>query len=110
MLQFKPAGTKWWNKPLVNYRGKNLPAELAVLQIDLQPDEQGVWLNSRGITTGVSGLLRTDTQGSEYKTQRIEIPDYESNPLKTLYSATGLKNGSTDLVIWNKSTYSIRIV
>ena len=112
MLQFEPAGTKWWNKPLVSYRGKNLPAELAVLQTELQFEEAGVWLNSRGIKTGVSDLLRAELEDGEYKykTLRIAIPDFVSDAIRLAYSASGLAKGCPDLVIWNSSTLGIRFV
>ena len=112
MLQFEPAGTKWWNKPLVNHRGKSLPAELAVLQTELQHEEAGVWLNSRGIKTGVSDLLVTEFKDGEYKykTLRIEIPDFVSDAIKLAYSASGLTKGCPDLVIWNSRALDIRFV
>ena len=110
MLQFKPAGTKWWNKPLVDFHGRNLPAELAVLQTELQVEEEGVWLNSRGVTTGVSDLIRTETEDGEYKykTLRIEIPEFVSDAIKLAYLASGLTKGCPDLVVWNSSTLAIR--
>jgi hypothetical protein len=110
MLQFKPAGTKWWNKPLVNFRSKVLPAELAVLHGDLQSGEAGVWLNSRSVTTGVADLLKIETKGSEtkYQTLRIDVPEFVGDAIRMLYAASGLSKGCPDLVIWNLSTLTIR--
>ena len=112
MLQFEPAGTKWWNKPLVRHRGKNLPAELVVLQTELQFEEAGVWLNSRGTSTGVSDLIRTETEDGEfkYKTLRIEVPEFVSDAIKLAYSTSGLTKGCPDLVIWNSGTLDIRFI
>ena len=112
MLQFKPAGTKWWNKPLVNHRGKSLPAELVVLQINLEQEEVGVWLNSRSVTTGVSDLIRNETEDGEYKykTLRIEIPEFVGDAIRMLYTASGLTKGCPDLVIWNSNTSGIRFI
>ena len=30
-LRFEPSTQRWWNKPLVEYHGQTLPAELAIL-------------------------------------------------------------------------------
>jgi hypothetical protein len=56
-LRFKSAGSKWWQKPLALYQGKQLPAELIILQGELGAGEHGVWLNSRGLKSGVEDLI-----------------------------------------------------
>ncbi len=110
MLQFEPAGIKWWNKPLVKYRGQDLPAELAVLQIDLEPEEAGVWLNSGSIKTGVTDLVKMETAGqvNTYRTLKVDIPDLVSNAIRMLYKVSRLSEGCPDLVIWNESTQVFR--
>jgi hypothetical protein len=75
MLQFESAGQKWWNKPLVSFRERPVPAELAVLTIELGAGESGVWMNSRGI---VSGVVDIAAENNTYVTRRVALPAFVS--------------------------------
>ncbi len=79
MTNFEPANIKWWNKPLVKYNGQIVPAELAVLKCVLRPREFGVWMNSRGLKTGVVGF-----RDKYPRTIREPIPEMVSNTLKSV--------------------------
>ena len=107
MISFKKSKTTWWQKPLVIYNGKHLPAELAVLSIDLKENEQGVWINSRGSKSGVIDLER---HGRGFRTRRIEIPLFIASKIERIYKTTIRRKGCPDLVIWNPRTKNIRFV
>jgi hypothetical protein len=107
MISFKKSKTIWWQKPLVTYYGRRLPAELAILTIDLKGDEQGVWINSRSSKSGVVDLER---YGTGFKTRRIEIPVFVTNTIERIYKATIKRKGCPDLVIWNTQTKNMRFV
>ena len=72
MLRFQPSNERWWQKPLALLGGKPLPAELVVLQAELQPGENGAWLNSRGTRSGVVDLVQIEP--GKYKTTRVDLP------------------------------------
>lgn len=105
MIKFEPANRKWWNKPLVKFEGKVMPAELAVLKTVLKSNEEGAWLNSRGTKTGVVGFSLNPP-----RTVRSHLPKPVSTTLAKLYAATGLSKGCPDLLIWNKDGKSLRFV
>jgi hypothetical protein len=112
ILKLEPASHKWWNKPLVSFGGRALPAELAVLALELSPGEKGVWMNSRGTANGVVGLT-TSPEGSahgKYVTQRISLPGFVSEMLKRMYQVAEVKRGCPDLVIWNEDSKQMRLV
>jgi len=52
VLKLEPASHKW-NKPLVIFGGRALPAELAILALKLSVGEKGAWMNSRDTANGV---------------------------------------------------------
>lgn len=110
-MQFESANTKWWRKPLVMFRGRHIPAELAVLSMELRPGESGAWLNSRGTNTGVVDLVPSDTDAvGSYHTRRVPLPAFVSKTLVRMYGATGVRKGGPDLVIWNAQTNGVRFV
>src|SRR5262249_493058 len=101
MIAFAQAGQYWWRKPLVLVDGKPLTAELAVLGRELQPGEKGVWLNSRGRTSGVVDLVPQSTRlGPSFKTQRAPLPLFVAATLEDCYKRAKLEKGCPDLVIW----------
>ena len=108
LLQFESAGCKWWRKPLVRFGKRLLPAELAILVRELCAGESGVWLNSRGLDSGVSDLIMT--KFGEFKTKRVPLPAFVSRQLKRLYRKAKVKKGCPDLVIWNPRSERIRLV
>ena len=108
MHRFTRSRERWWQKPLVQLGTNHVPAELAVLQPELQTGEEGAWLNSRGVVSGTAELTR-DAEG-KFKTRRIELPSFVSARLRALYDATGLAKGAPDLVIWDVSASSLRFV
>lgn len=111
MLRFAPANTHWWQKPLVLVDGRALTAELAVLGLQLRPGEQGVWLNSRGRTSGVVDLVpRRQPDGPSFATRRTPLPPFVAAALNRLYGAAGVKKGCPDLVIWRSDPESLRLV
>jgi len=85
-----------------------LPAELVILAGELAPGENGAWLNSRGLDSGVSDLLRSSL--GEFKTKRIPLPKFVSTRLQQLYHKAKVKKGCPDLVIWNQETKQMRLV
>jgi hypothetical protein len=108
MHHFIRSAESWWRKPLVQLGSRHIPAELAVLELELRPGEEGAWLNSRGVITGTADLIR-DAAGN-FKTRRISLPEFVSARLKSLYLASNLSNGAPDLVIWNVTNGSLRLV
>ena len=108
LLQFESAGCKWWRKPLVLHDERTLPAELAILALELRAGESGVWLNSRSLDSGVADLVSTKL--GEFKTKRIPLPAFVSEQLKQLYLKTNVKKGCPDLVIWNLKAMLMRLV
>ena len=111
LIKFDSAGRRWWNKPLVLFEGRELPAELVVLAMQVSAGEHGAWLNSRGTRTGAVDLVASDVGGIRtYKTRRVSLPDFVSSFLVKLYRATGLPNGCPDLVVWDMRTQAVRLV
>ena len=108
MHQFTKSTERWWQKPLVLLGTNHIPAELAVLQTELQPGEGGAWLNSRGVVSGTAELTRD--AGGKFKTRRVELPIFVSARLRELYELAGLSKGAPDLVIWNARDSSLRFV
>lgn len=108
MHRFTRSLERWWQKPLVLMGATHVPAELAVLQAELQPGEEGAWLNSRGVASGTRELTRDST--GKFKTRRIELPTFVSARLRSLYEASGLSKGAPDLIIWNTGESSVRFV
>ena len=82
---------------MVRVGRRALPAELAILKLELRPGENGVWMNSRGTSTGVVDLIRS---GNRFQTQRSELPRLVTTILKTLYKRGEFSKGCPDLVIW----------
>jgi hypothetical protein len=99
-LQFRDSGKRWWQKPLVVVQGTVVPAELAVLRSELDQGEEGLWLNSRGLTTGVTDLVVDTRMRTGYRTVRVTLPSEVSDILRHLYQSSGLVKGCPDLVIW----------
>jgi hypothetical protein len=102
---------KWWQKPLVLVDECPTAAELAVLATELCPGETGVWLNSRGLVSGVAELQR-DQAASEptFRTRRIPLPRFVASSLAETYQAAGVAKGCPDLVIWRSEQESFRLV
>jgi VRR-NUC domain len=90
------------------HQGRQLPAELIILQIEIGTDEHGAWLNSRGLKSGVSDLVSSGQK--VLKTYRVPLPAFVSKGLKHLYEKTKVKKGCPDLVIWNITMKSMRLV
>ena len=105
--RFVSARRKWWQKPLVRLGRRVLPAELAVLALDLRRGERGVWMNSRGTASGVVNLM---PRGRTFRTQRERLPDFVASTLKTIYRKTKLRKGCPDLVIWRRDRERLRLV
>ena len=95
---------------LVVFNGRSLPAELVILFMELSAGENGVWLNSRQLQSGVVDLIASPETTGSYVTRREPLPSFVAEALKRLYQATGVKRGCPDLVIWNVRTRKIRLV
>jgi len=78
-----------------------------VLARELRPGERGVWMNSRGTTSGVVDLVRRD---DHYQTKRTRLPDFVTSALKAVYARGDLRKGCPDLVIWRDGTERLRLV
>ena len=102
---------KWWQKPLVLVDERPTAAELAVLATELCPGETGVWLNSRGLASGVAELQR-DQEASEptFRTKRIPLPEFVASGLAEIHQDAGVAKGCPDLVIWRTEQKSFRLV
>lgn len=93
------------------FRGRCIPAELAVLSMELRHGESGVWLNSRGTKSGVVDLVPSDTDAvGSYRTCRVPLPTFVSKTLARMYGAAGVRKGVPDLVIWDAQTNGVRFV
>lgn len=111
MHRFDSARAKWWRKPLVRFRGKVMPAELAVLALEQQSGERGVWLNSRSTKSGVVGLnVRVSGACVQYKTQREPLPSFVVSQLAALHQEAGQVKGRPDLVLWRADLTALRFV
>ena len=110
MHRFKRWADKWWQKPLVDFHGRPLPAELAVLFMELSAAEKGVWINSRGFQTGASDLVSSSKSHKTYETVRISIPNFVVQTISDVMTESGLARGCPDLVIWNNHSTSVRFV
>jgi hypothetical protein len=77
-----------------------LPAELAVLALELKAGESGAWMNSRGSKTGAVDLVRAPA-GSKRKfhTVRTALPVLVSKTIRAIYAADSLERGCADLVL-----------
>ena len=107
MLRFRKAHTRWWRKPLVSHNGRELPAELAILDSRLGPSEHGVWLNSRSYAAGVADLIRAE---GKFATRRAPVPDWVESVLGAIHKAAGVSKGCPDLVIWNTESRTFRLI
>ncbi len=111
MLSFRKANVYWWRKPLVLTGNRALTAELAVLASELGEGEQGVWLNSRGRTSGAIDLVPRSTRlGASFETRRVPLPPFVTSVLERLYAQAQVAKGCPDLVIWRAVPQSIRLV
>lgn len=108
MLRFNRSPHRWWQKPLVEFKGRDLPAELVILGLELRKGENGAWLNSRGTDSGTIDLVRDST--GKFKSVRAPLPERVRLHLERLYSETGLRKGAPDLVVWDSSMSSVRFV
>jgi len=91
----------------VYYKRRVLPAELAVLALDLRRGERGAWMNSRGTSKGVVSLV---PRGRTYGTHREAIPEFVGLMLKAIYRTLKVKSGCPDLVIWHRRRKRLRFV
>ena len=111
MYRFNKAQERWWNKPLAIVGNRFLPAELAILEKEITEGEKGVWMNSRGIKSGVEDVIKLyHIDKYKLKTIRINLPDFVSKTLFGIYESTGLSKGCPDLIIWNEITKNIRFI
>ena len=108
ILKLESAERKWWNKPLVRFGGRLIPAELAILFSELAPGVQGVWINSRGTNSGVADLITSEKD--KYLTKQVPLPTFVSELLKNIYILANVKKGCPDLVIWNPETKRMRFI
>lgn len=111
ILRFESAKQKWWNKPLIIFKGRVLPAELAILSLELGPGESGAWMNSRGIVSGVVDLQSSSgISKSALSTKRASLPGFVSEMLFQIFETANLKRGCPDLVIWDEQARRVRFV
>lgn len=90
------------------FDGRPLPAELVILRITLRAGEAGAWLNSRGTKTGVIDLV--ERGAGHFETLRVDLPDHVQTCLRSFYEHPEIRKGVHDLVIWSRSSESIRFV
>jgi hypothetical protein len=111
ILKFDAAQHKWWNKPLVKFAGSYLPAELAVLSLEIHPGERGAWMNSRGTASGVVDLTCEQKNGeAEYSARRELLPGFVSETIRSLYQKAKVRKGCPDLVIWTVEAQQLRFI
>ncbi len=92
---------------MVDFEGRPVPAELAVLREELRDGEAGAWLNSRGVLSGVVDLI---SKPDGLTPARAQLPPFVSEALRLLYDAFGQTRGAPDLVIWNAASQSVRLI
>lgn len=91
--------------------GKPVTAELAILALELGAHESGVWLNSRGRTSGVIDLMPVRKAGkSTFRTIRKPIPLFVAALLEQIYCRAQLAKGCPDLAIWRGDSETLRLV
>ena len=111
MLRFRRAESYWWRKPLVRVRRRALPAELAVLALELRRHEQGSWLNVRPKASGIVELAPMATRhGPAFRPKRAPLPFFVVAKLEDIYSRAGLSRGCPELVIWRTDRELFRLV
>lgn len=110
MRRFRRADVTWWRKPLVRCDGRPTTAELAILHDMAGVSGRGVWMNSRGIKTGVSELIVDKSKASGYRSVRITLPARAAETLRALYRGSRLEKGCPDLVIWDRNGQLVRLV
>ncbi len=108
MRRYERSEHRWWNKPLVRYDNRHLPAELVVLAESLDRGEDGAWLNSRGTETGVSGLEQITPE--RFKTLRTVLPRFVQECLVSLYDHPKVLKGVYDLVVWREADEQVRFI
>ncbi|MEP1471756.1 MAG: VRR-NUC domain-containing protein [Halieaceae bacterium] len=107
MYLFSKSSERWWNKPLVVWNCKSIPAELAVLNIQLETWPNGAWLNSTKLSTGVVDLVG---QEASRKVERIPIPNWVKERLSQIYEQASVSKGCPDVVVWNEDTRAIHLL
>jgi hypothetical protein len=106
-LKLSRSDQRWWNKPLAQDAGEQLPAELVILKLILRAGEEGAWMNSRGCVSGVVGL---EWIGNEKpRTIRRDLPAFVAMALDEIYREAGLSRGCPDLVIWDIQNRKFRL-
>ena|SRR5215471_6713376 len=111
MLRFPRAEAYWWRQPLVRVRRRSLPAELAVLALELGAAEQGSWLNVRPKASGIVELLPLSTRrGPSFRPRREPLPFFVVATLEDIYHRAGLDRGCPELVIWRTDREHFRLV
>jgi len=111
MYRFRKAQERWWNKPLTISLDFPIPAEIAILRDQIKTGEEGVWMNSRGIKSGVERVEKyIQEETFRLKTIRLNLPVFVSETISKIYETTGLKKGCPDLIIWNNTSQIIRFI
>lgn len=111
MITLQKANKTWWRKPLVRSGGNITTAELAILSLELAKGETGVWMNSRGVTSGVTYLeAKCVDDKITFKTIRKSLPLWLSRKIGNIYKSGGIQKGCPDLVIWDIERDRCRMV
>ena len=107
--RFVGTGIKWRGEPLVLFNDQIFTVELAILRSEMTTLEEGIWTNSRSTNRGVVDLLRVSQD--KFKTVAMgPLPSAVQDTLELLYSRNWTKRGCTDLIIWNKTSWKMRLI
>jgi len=109
VIQFSRANAYWWRRPLVRLDSRTLPAELAVLSLELQPSENGAWLNAPTKASGIVDFQPVPS-GLTYRAIRKPLPLFVVATLERINQQVGLGSDYSYLLIWRADRESVRIV
>ena len=100
-----------WNKPLVRLSSRSIPAELAILSLEIRSGEKGAWLNSRKSDSGVVDLAcRVRNRKARYYSLRENLPKFVSKKIMEIFRLAKLEKGCPDLVMWNMESLRLRFI
>lgn len=86
-------------KPFVNYDGKPIFAELAILKLFVDSGWDGIWVETYG---GIN-FLKNMPNDWKLRNNNISIPKEKSNLLKNIWK-TGKTTACFDVLVWKNDT------
>ena len=96
----KPINFNYGGKPLINYKGKPIFAELAILKILFENGWDGVWVE----TYGGTHYLKTMPNDWKLVEEHISIPNEKEELLKKIWEA-GKTKACFDIFAWKGDSF-----